>query len=457
MLQMHSFTTNLCTALFLVVTCVLAPLCHAEESARRPNIVLILADDLGYGDIGVYGCKDVPTPHFDSLAENGVRFTNGYANHPVCSPSRAGLLSGMYQHRFGFEHNSGPPSYTAPNFGLPRSVPTLAEKLDAAGYATAMVGKWHIGFNEDLRPHARGFDYFYGFLNGARSFFPDPKGQGPLYRNDQQIEEESDYLTDVFARESVAFIEKHKDEPFFLYLAFNAVHVPLEASKKYVDRFPDIADPNRKILAGMLSAMDDATGQVMDTLRRLDLEENTLVLFYSDNGGAPQKNFSLNTPLRGQKGQMFEGGIRVPFIIQWKGKIEAGSTYDQPVMGFDVHATALAAAGVKNTSDNPIDGKDLLPYLNGEAKGQPHDQLFWRAGTQHAARIGDWKLVKQRRQPSMLFNLKDDIAEQHNLAAKMPDKLKELQAAYESWSDQMMDPQWIRQDRRNARPGGQLK
>ena len=442
----------LCAAVVVVVV-----ITTVAEAAKKPNIIIILADDLGYADVGVNGCKDVPTPHVDSIATGGVRFTDGYANHTVCSPSRAGLLSGMYQHRFGFEFNSGPERFASQKFGLPRSVPSLAEKLKAAGYATGMVGKWHIGFREELRPPERGFDFYYGFLSGARTYFPDGRQNNQLFRNGKPVKLETEYLTDAFATESVAFIKRHRDEPFFLYLAFNAVHTPMEATKKYLDRFPDIRDPKRQALAGMLSAMDDAVGSVLAILRDLDVEENTLTFFYSDNGGVPPKNASRNDPLRGRKGQVFEGGVRVPFMVQWKGKLPSGMTYRKPVMGFDVHATALAAAGVAVPEDRPIDGVNLIPYLTGKREGQPHEQLFWRAGRQHAARVGDWKLVVVPGASPMLFNLKDDIGEERDVAKERPEKLKELQAAYAAWGAKMMPARWIRQDRSNAAPGGKLK
>ncbi len=438
-------------------------------SAGKPNIIVFLADDLGYADLGCQGCKDIPTPHVDAIAKNGVRFTDGYATHPVCSPSRAGLMSGMYQHRFGFEHNSGPERYASPEFGMPRDVPSLAEKLKAAGYATGMVGKWHIGFQEGLRPHERGFDYYYGFLSGARSYYPDsPREFDPIIRNGVRVTDETEYLTDAFARESVDFIERSKDRPWFLYVAFNAVHSPLEATPKYEARFPHISDPKRKTYAGMLSALDDAVGRVMAKVRELGQEENTLVMFYSDNGGPTPETSSRNDPLRGYKGQMFEGGIRVPFVMQWKGKIPAGQTYREPVMGFDCHATALAAANVdvslretnsRSRSERATsDGANLLPFVTGQGKGRPHDQLFWRAGRQHAARVGDWKLVTTAQAGgAMLFNLKDDIAEQHDLAASHPDKLKELQTAFAEWERGTQPAKWIRQDRRNAEIGGKLK
>ena len=422
----------------------------AAATDAKPNIVIFLADDLGYAGLSCQGCQDIPTPHIDSLAANGVRFTDGYANHPVCSPSRAGLLSGRYQHRFGFEHNSGPERFAAGNFGLPRGEPTLAERLKTAGYATGMVGKWHVGFKEGLRPHERGFDFHYGFLSGARTYLPGNPDVDPLLRNGQPVTDEKEYLTDAFAREAVAFIERSKDRPFLLYLAFNAVHGPMEATRAYEERFPGVADPLRRTHAGMVAAMDDAVGRVLATLRQHHLEENTLIVFYSDNGGPTPQTTSSNAPLRGYKGQLLEGGIRVPFLTQWKGRLPAGKVYPHMVMGFDVHATALAAAGVPLPTDKPLDGIDLLPLVRGEAGGVAHDRLFWRAGQQHAVRMGDWKLVVTRGGAPELYNLSQDIGETTDLAAKEPATLAELQAAYDAWDAQMMPAQWVRQDARTA-------
>ncbi len=429
--------------------CLLASSFAAE---RKPNIIILLADDLGYAGLGVTGCKDIPTPHIDSIAKNGVQFTDGYATHCVCSPSRAGLMSGRYQHRFGFEHNSGPERFAAENFGLPRTEPTLAERLKAAGYATGMVGKWHIGFKEGLRPQERGFDYHYGFLSGARTYLPGKADADPLLRNGQPVTDEKEYLTDTFAREAVAFLDRSKDKPFFLYLAFNAVHGPLEATDAYTARFPNLTG-TRRIHAGMLSAMDDAVGRVLAKVRALGQEENTLIFFYSDNGGPTQQTTSSNEPLRGYKGQFYEGGIREPFLAQWKGKLPAGAVYREMVMAFDIHATALVAAGVPLPTDKPLDGVNLLPFLLGKQTGRPHDQLFWRAGEKHAARVGDWKLVQDRSGGVELFNLKDDISEKNDLATKEPAKLKELQAAYTAWDKQMKPAQWVRQDGRTQTGG----
>jgi arylsulfatase A-like enzyme len=373
----------------------------------------------------------------------------------------------MYQHRFGFEHNSGPERFADPNFGMPREIPSLAEKLKAAGYATAMMGKWHIGFKEGLRPHERGFDEHFGFLSGARSFYPDnPRELDPIVRNGVPVKGEKDYLTDAFAREAVSFIERSKAQPWFVYFAFNAVHSPLEATEAYEARFPHITDKKRKTYAGMLSALDDAIGRVMTKVRELGHEENTLVMFYSDNGGPTAETSSRNDPLRGFKGQMYEGGIRVPFVMQWKGKIPAGQTFTHPVMGFDCHATALAAAKVAAASAAPdsakaettLDGINLLPHLLGDKTTPPHDFLCWRAGAQKAIRMGDWKLVQTPRDTTaQLFNLKDDIGEQRDLAQTQPEKLKELQAAFAEWEKGTQPAKWVRQDQRNAEPGGKLK
>ncbi|MCX7397650.1 MAG: sulfatase-like hydrolase/transferase [Planctomycetales bacterium] len=436
--------------------------CAIADAPKRPNIVIFLADDLGYADIGVNGCKDIPTPNIDTIAKNGVRFTDGYATHCVCSPSRAGLMSGMYQHRFGFEHNSGPERFADPNFGQPREVPTLAEKLKEAGYATGMIGKWHIGFKEGLRPQERGFDYHYGFLSGAHTYLAGRQDNDPIVRNGQPVKT-TKYLTDEFADEAIGFVERSKDKPFFLYFAFNAVHSPMDENA-YQDRFPELTG-KRKIFAGMLTGLDTAIGRVMAKVREMGEEDNTLFIFYSDNGGPTSDNSSLNTPLRGFKGQMFEGGIRVPFAMQWNGHIPAGQTYREMVMGFDCHATALAAAGIESgpgiqpvsedqerqagePSWGQLDGVNLIPYLTGQQTGRPHDQLFWRAGQQHAARVGDWKLVNTRIEPPMIFNLKEDISESKDLAATQPEKLKELQTAFAEWEKITKPAQWTRQDGR---------
>ncbi|MCC7495506.1 MAG: sulfatase-like hydrolase/transferase [Fimbriimonadaceae bacterium] len=422
---------------------------------RRPNVILLLADDLGYADLGCQGCRDIATPAIDALATGGVRCTDGHSNHPVCAPTRAALLSGQYQHRFGFEHNPGPAEQADAAFGLPREVPLLPERLKAAGYATGMVGKWHVGFREGLRPHERGFDSYFGFLGGARSYYPDNPKADPLVRNGEPVTAEREYLTDAFAREAVSFIETHRREPFFLYVAFNAVHGPLEAARAYEARCAGITDPKRRTYAAMLTALDDAVGRIVGSLDRHGLRQDTLVLFMSDNGGPTPQTTSRNDPLRGFKGQVYEGGIRVPYLLNWPGRLPAGQVYGAPVAGFDLHATALAAAGVSVAPGQAIDGVSLLPFVSGSPTAVPHEQLCWRAGTQHAVRQGDWKLLQLPGGPPELYNLATDLGEQTNLAAREPARLAALQAAYTAWDQQMAAPRWKRHDGRGQGGLGQ--
>jgi len=416
---------------------------------RRPNIVVILADDMGYAEMGVQGNTDVPTPNVDAIARNGVRFTNGYVSCPICAPTRAGLMTGRYQQRFGFETNPGPEDSADERFGLPRTEATLAERLKAAGYATGMVGKWHLGYKSELQPTARGFDEFFGFLSGANNYLSAGRrnqARNPILRGAQQVAEQ-EYLTDAFGREAVAFIEKHRERPFFLYLAFNAVHAPMEAVEKYRRRFDAIENPERRTFAAMLAAMDDNIGRVLGALRAHGLEERTLVVFLSDNGGPTAQTTSSNRPLNGFKGQVLEGGIRIPFIVQMRGRLTAGAVDDRPVIALDILPTALAAAGVTVPPEWNLDGVNLLPFLTGERSGAPHDTLYWRFQEQRAIRRGDWKLLQLRGDPrARLYNLAADIGETTDLAAKEPARVKELNDAWASWNAALMAPQWRRQD-----------
>ncbi|HNQ22524.1 MAG TPA: sulfatase [Phycisphaerae bacterium] len=418
----------------------------ASTQPSRPNIVLLLADDLGYADLGVQGCRDIATPRIDSIAKRGVRFTSGYVTCPICAPTRAGLLTGRYQQRFGFEHNPGPEHEASEDFGLPREELTLAERLKRAGYATGMFGKWHVGYREGLRPTERGFDEFFGFLTGAHDYDPTiSRRTNPLLRGTIPVTEK-EYLTDAFAREAMAFIDRHNDQPFFLYLPFNAVHSPLQASAKVRDRVKDIKDETRRTYATMLTAMDDAVGGVLGKLREYRLDDRTLIFFLSDNGGPTWQTTSRNDPLRGYKGQVYEGGIRIPFLMQWHGHVPADRTYDYPVVSLDIHATALAAAGIPVRPAMQLDGIDLVPFLHGK-KDTPHDALFWRFGRQSAVRAGDWKVVARRRSAPQLFNLSRDVGEETDLAAQEPERLRELQAAYKKWNAGNIPAKWRRSER----------
>jgi arylsulfatase A-like enzyme len=432
-----------------IIALLLSPLLLLAAE-RKPNILFIVGDDMGYADLGVHGCKDIPTPNLDALANGGVRFTNGYVSCPYCSPTRAGLLTGRYQTRFGHEFN---PGAKGADIGMPLTEKTIADRLKDAGYVTGLVGKWHQGDEAKFHPQKRGFDEFFGFLGGAHSYFR-AKG-APILRGTADADEK-DYLTDAFGREAVAFIDKNKAKPFFLYLAFNAVHTPMHATDARLKKFESIKDTTRRTYAAMMFAMDEAIGKVVDKLKSEKLDENTLVCFISDNGGPTMQgttiNGSINTPLRGSKRTTLEGGIRVPFFVRWIGFLPDKTIFDAPVIQLDLNATALAAAGVERKPDWKIDGVNLLPFIAHKTDlATPHDALYWRFGNQMAIRKGDWKLVKYdpvadggKGQPTgpHLYNLAKDIGEKDDLAAKMPDKVKELQTAWNAWDKDNVAPLW---------------
>jgi arylsulfatase A-like enzyme len=433
-------------SLHLFCLALVSAIAAAAADTRRPNILLIVGDDMGFADVGFHGCKDIPTPNLDALAKAGVRFTNGYVSGPYCSPTRAGLLTGRYQQRFGHEFNGGGEGH-----GLPVTEVTIADRLKAAGYATALVGKWHLGASDAMHPQKRGFEEFFGFLGGAHSYF-DRTG---MLRGTKQIEE-LDYTTDAFGREAIAFIERHKsDKPWFLYLAFNAVHTPMHATDDRLKKFAHITDPQRRTYAAMMLAMDENIGRVRKAVAASGQEQNTLVYFISDNGGPNMPgvtvNGSRNDPYRGSKRTTLEGGIHVPFVIAWPGTLKPG-VYDQMAIQLDLNATALAAAGVAVKPEWKLDGVNLLPFLNGTKAGAPHDVLYWRFGEQMAIRMGDFKLVRYdmnvetrsgKKEPvsaTKLYNLVSDINESKDLARSMPDKAKELQAKWDAWNATLMKP-----------------
>lgn len=428
-------------------------LASAELRAEQPNILLLLADDLGYGDLGFQGGTDIPTPHLDALARRSVRCTQGYVSGPYCSPTRAGLMTGRYQQRFGHEFNPG----SGPNQGLPTTEKTIADHLKAAGYTTGLVGKWHLGLAPKFHPQERGFDEFFGFLDGSHTYFAGKSED--IYRG-KTIVKEDEYLTDAFAREAVSFIDRHKARPFFLELAFNAVHTPMNATEARLAQFPRIENKTRKTYAAMLAALDQAVGQVLEKLKREGLEEKTLIVFLNDNGGPTMLgttiNGSMNTPLRGSKRTTLEGGIRVPFLLSWKGTLPSGTTFDAPVIQLDLAPTFLAVAGIDVKTGAKFDGVNLLPHLAGKAKQPPHEALFWRLGAQAAIRSGQWKLVRYdqaadhpnvRSSPAgaavtafRLYDLSHDIGEAYDLASEQPERFKALLTAWEDWNRELVEP-----------------
>ncbi len=430
-----------------VAIVMLASLSASGAAATRPNILLIVGDDMGYADVGFHGCKDIPTPNLDALAASGVRFTSGYVSGPYCSPTRAGLLTGRYQTRFGHEFNPDG------SYGLPLTEKTIADRLQAAGYVTGLVGKWHLGASAEYQPLKRGFDEFYGFLGGSHSYFES----AGMWRGTNPVTE-LDYTTDAFGREAVAFIERHKAHPWFLYLAFNAVHTPMHATDDRLARFSEITDTKRRTYNAMMLAMDEAIGKVCKKLTDAGLEKDTLVFFIADNGGpvmpGTTMNASRNTPLRGGKRTTLEGGVRVPFLVSWAGHLKPG-VYAQPAIQLDLTATALAAAGVQASPDWKLEGVNLLPFLQGEKTGSPHGALYWRFGQQMAIRAGEFKLVRYdrnadtltgvRNQPvsaAKLYHLAADIGETNDLAAAMPEKVKELQSKWDAWNATNVKPRW---------------
>ena len=412
----------------------------AADAPAKPNVLVIVADDLGYGDLGFQGGKEIPTPNLDQLAADGVKCTSGYISCPVCSPTRAGLLTGRYQQRFGHEFNPGPAPDAAQKIGLPVDEKTIADRFRAAGYKTGLVGKWHLGNLPEFHPQQRGFEEFYGFLGGAHPYFPGSPQNNPILRGTETVQD-PEYLTDAFGKEAVAYIDRHKADPFYLQVTFNAVHNPQHAKAEHLERFKEISNERRRTYAGMLTAMDDAIGTILGKLKSEKLDQNTLVVFISDNGG-PEANGSTNGSLRGQKAQTWEGGIRVPFVVKWPAAIPAGGEFHQPVIQLDLLPTALAAIGHPVTDKN-LDGVNLLPFLKGESQGAPHERLYWRFGPQTAIRQGDWKLVKATGiDAPQLFNLKADIGEKTDLSSAEPAKFQELQTAWNEWNATLVPPKW---------------
>ena len=412
--------------------------------ARPPNVVVILSDDQGFADISFnpHHPKEVATPHLDALARESVWFSQAYITGNVCSPTRAGLLTGRYQQRAGV--------YTAGEggSGMAQSEKIFPRFLKPAGYVSGEFGKWHLGLTLEQSPVGRGFDEWYGFLGrGAHDYFdlaqknPDNL---PMYRNGKEVKDEG-YLTTRLTEEAVAFIQKHKAQPFYIHLAYNAVHSPAEAPAediaRYRQQFPDLPE-SRVILMAMLYHLDLGVGRVVDTLKKEGIWENTLLFFLTDNGGAKAMDAN-NTPLRGFKQQNYEGGIRTPFAVSWPARFKGGRTIDTPINSLDILPTALDAAGVPLPQDKPLDGESLLPLLTGKTT-KHRETFYWSEGGDAggwAIRRGDWKLVTQRGQTKIeLFNLAADPAEKNDLADAQKEKVSELKRLYDQWLDEMAEP-----------------
>lgn len=474
--SLRNATALACIAMLGLAGCTTSPFAApqakvAATTVKAPNVVIIMADDLGYADIGAYGIKRIPTPNIDRIGLEGVRFTDGYASAPVCSPSRAATQTGRYQQRYGFEYNNGPASRDAnEGLGLDVNEITLGQALKSAGYSTGLVGKWHLGSQEKFYPTNRGYDEFVGLLSGATSYIdptrpevvnfvkPASGGEGANATRRNQytqifegkerkiVDNYQEYLTEYFGRRGSEFVSRHaaSDKPYFLYLAFTAPHDPLTVTRKYYDRFPNIKTEHHRIYAAMVSALDDAVGEVLGAIERSGEADNTIVYFLSDNGcAAYYEGMCACEPLRGGKLTHYEGGVRIPYMVRWPERLKAGAIYRQPVSTLDIFPTLMKAAGAELPKDRVYDGVDLVPYVTGEKEGVPHERLMWRRSPLVSIRQGDWKLWKELNgKYTLLYNLKSDLNETTNLAERHPEKVRELEAALEKWSKDLQDPRW---------------
>jgi arylsulfatase A-like enzyme len=429
--------------IFLLSIIIFLGACASIEKPKdKPNIILIFSDDAGFADFSLNGNKLILTPNIDAIAANGVQFTNAYVSGPVCSPSRAGLLTGRYQQRFGHEYNIGGnfDNNDPDSIGLAVTETTIADRLKAEGYHTGLIGKWHLGEKPQFHPNKRGFDDFFGMLKGS-SAYTAGKAKN-IERNGVKVPaRELAYLTDEFGDEAVQFIEENQDDPFFLFLSFNAPHGPLHARADYLEEArSDFRTEQRAINAAMTRSLDENIGKVMEQLRRLNLEKNTLVIFTNDNGGAMPYNASLNAPFSGTKGTFLEGGIHVPFMAQWPREIEKGTVFENQVITLDILPTAVAAAGGTNAKN--LDGVDLIPFLKVKEFILPHESLFWRLGHAGAMRTGDWKMIWFDDKLPRLHNLSSDIAEQIDLSEREPEILEQMLKEFHDWEKGLVKPLW---------------
>lgn len=418
---------------------------HRVAPERHPNVLLILADDLGYEDLGFQGSKEIQSPNLDQLAKNSIRFTDGHVTASVCSPSRAGLMTGRYQQRFGHEANT--PSF--PN-GMDLEEVTMAQRMKSLGYRTAVIGKWHLGATDQQYPTQRGFDLFYGLREGSRSYFYEPKksdkpgNHRAIELNGKQVEFDG-YLTDVLGDQAAEYIQQPSEKPFFVFLSFTAPHGPMHATEDDLKRIAHITNKRRRTYAAMVWAMDRAIGNVVKHLKKSGEFDNTLIWFLSDNGGATN-NSSSNLPLAGHKGIKFEGGIRVPFLMHWPAKFPKGRVEDRLVSALDILPTSVAAAGgeveTESSKNRPLDGVNLLPYLTNENTGVPHQKLYWHKLWFSAMRNGPWKLIYVQDYGYALYNLNDDLGESQNLAAAMPDRVESMSRQLNEWKSSLMEPLW---------------
>ncbi|MEM6814165.1 MAG: sulfatase-like hydrolase/transferase [Bacteroidota bacterium] len=428
----------------VLYTCIITS--YAQEG-KRPNIIVIMPADLGTGDLGFMGSKDIETPAIDALAENGMIFENGYATHNYSSPAAAGLLVGRHQARFGFESAPDHAPFD-PYQGIPVEEKLFPERLKEVGYTTGMVGKWQLGSHANFHPLNRGFDYFYGFLGGTHNYFPEDVRVGtnfltvPMEEN-RRVGEFKDYLTYELARHAVKFIKQNKNNPFMLYLPFNAPHGPLQAPQNLLDKYSHVEDNQRRTYLAMVDALDQAVGRVVSALKETNNFENTLIFFVSNHGGpypeawCQDLTYASNAPYRRGKVALTEGGIKIPFVAHWPAKIKAGTKLDGLVSALDVAATSIAVSGA--APHDALEGVNLMPYFEGKKKDSPHKALYWRMYEDDhlwAVRTEDYKYLHQPL-PNVdlsFFDMKKDPYESNNLVGKYPEKQAELAKLWNDWN-----------------------
>ncbi len=417
---------------FAIVFLVLCTLAAAQDP--RPNLMLIVVDDIGWGELGFQGARDIPTPNIDRIANRGVRFAQAYVSAPICAPSRAGFLTGRYQTRFGFEFHN-----TVYRHGIPDAVPTIADLLKDAGYETMAIGKWGVGQRAQYAPTERGFDEFFGTTQNTTYYFPRWFVDSRRSTRPFDVTDASFYTTSAYAGRAVEWLKARDETPWFLYLSFNAAHAPLEPPPLGIyDLHTTRAGP-RALFRATIGALDAAIGSVLDQLDDMGASGNTLIVLLSDNGGPTWETTSRNGGLRGQKSDLYEGGIRVPMCMRWQGELPEGVTYRWPVSALDIAPTFAAAAGVELEG---FDGVNLITFLTGQANTRPHKTLYWRMGPQWAVRDGDWKLVAPTaasRKPR-LYHLAIDPGERRDLATRDPAKVRRLQSLFDSWSARQATP-----------------
>lgn len=442
---------SLLVSLITASGCSILPAGKAAISSEngRPNFIVIFVDDLGYNDVSYNGATEIETPNIDRLADEGVIFSNGYVVHPFCGPSRAGLVTGRYPARFGMEYNVA----YAPldeGHGLPVEEKTIASYLNEAGYRTGLVGKWQLGAASAFHPLNRGFDYFYGFLGGAHDYFRidlTRPGINYLPLNENRGATGMDgYLTDELTDRAVDFVKERREEPFFLYLAYNAPHAPLQAPEILLEKYSHIENEDRRRYLAVVDSLDHNVGRVLDTLEQSDIRDDTVIFFLSDNGGVspaidPELDWADNFPFRKGKESFYEGGIRVPFVASWPAKWPSGEIFEPMVSSLDIAATTLALAGLTSDSDRPLDGVSLDPFVQGEKAGVPHEALFWRQSsrtpslTKFAIRSGEVKLVKDDPEGELqLFNLTQNPGETNDLIGEDSEVASRLAELWNAWN-----------------------